>query len=786
MSQNKSIFVTRNLPLVPIGIFCCALLVRLIFLAESLNIPFFNYRGIDARAYHQMAVGFTEGSWPGQQVFSWPPLYPLFLGLLYRIVGQNITVLRMIHSVMGSLSCVLVYFIARSIFSGWFVPVVAAVICCLCGTMVYFDSQLLSGSLDVFLELLILLSLFYAAKHKNISCWILAGLFVGLSAINRGAILLFVPIILFWMFMVSRHRWGLDGSSVGPVFWKPAIALLLPVGLIVFPVVLHNIRYDKAGVDKKPESVGLRQFVSAGFLPVASNLGINFYLGNHWELRKVNNVDHPEFFALYKNIENEPAEKGIESPLAQSRYLVRQTFGHILEKPRDFIKLMGLKIFQLLNGAEIPRNANLYAFRQYSIVLSALLWKKIIAFPSGLIIPLGLVGIYLSRNLWRRHFLLLGCLVVQCIFILAFFVAARYRLPAIPLLAVYCAFAIESFIGCFREGEKKRAVVPFVLLLLLVLLCNSFAGEMVPNHGYSEHINLGNTLLSDGRIDDAILYYNEALKLAPHRSEAHINLANALVKKGEIDQAVVHYKKALQYQPDSFEAHYNLAAALVMQKKNAEAIEHYAASLKLKPDQTEVHYNLANILMEEDRLSEAVTYYNEALKIRPNYLQARSNLAKALAKQGNLLEAIQHWQQLVQLNPDQWVLHSNLGTAYHRLGELDKAVFHWQQTLRLKPDHVRIINQLAWLLATSQNPKYRDSARAVELAERGCNLTAYSEPTLLDTLAAAYAQAGRFDEAVRTAERALGLAKLVRQEKLTAGINSRLEMYKQGQPYYEP
>ena len=782
--QGKKTSATRSLWWVPVGIFCCALLVRLIFLVENLNIPFFNYRGIDARAYHQMAVGFTEGTWPDGQVFSWPPLYPLFLGLLYKTIGQNAAILRILNAILGSVSCVLVYFIARTIFSSRFVPVAAAIICCLCGTMVYFDGQLLSGNLDVLLELLIIFSLLFASRRRQTGWWVLTGLAIGLSAINRGAILLFVPIILFWMYMVSRYQWGLESKSEVPAFWKTAIALLLPVGLIVFPVVLHNIRYDRAVVDKKPASVGLKQFISSGFLPIASNLGINFYLGNHWELREVNNIEHPEFFAVYERIENEPAEKGIESALAQSRYLVRQSLIHIFEKPIDFIKLMGLKVFQLFNGAEIPRNANLYAFRQYSVILSILLWKKIIAFPSGLIIPFGLVGIFLSRDLWRRHFLLLGCLVVQCLFILAFFVAARYRLPAVPLLAIYTAFALETFIRYLRQGEKRKTAVPIVLLVVLVLFSNSFTGKMEADHGYSEYINLGNTLLSESKIDEAILYYNEALKLAPDLPEAHINLGNALAKKGEINHAIIHYNKALEYKTDCFEAHYSLATALVKQGENSEAVEHYTVSLQLKPDQPEVHYNLGNVLMEEGKLNEAVAHYNEALKLRPDYLEAHSNLAKALARQGRLQEAIEHWQELVRINPEEWVLHGNLGTAYRRLGQLDKAIMHWEQALRLKPDYVSVLNKLAWVLATYEDPRYRDSVRAVALAESGCKLTAYKEPRLLDTLAAAYAEAGRFDEAVRTAERALELAKLLGEGQLAANIGKRLKLYRQGQAYH--
>ena len=801
MGHRDNALVVESLWWVPLGIFCCALLVRLIFLMESLNTPFYNYRGIDADAYHQMAVGFLEGTWPGKEAFFWPPLYPLFLGLLYKTIGQNVTILKILQAALGSVSCVLVYFIARAIFSGLFVAIAAAIICCLCGTMIYFDSQLLSGNLDVLLELLIIFSLLFACRRRRIIWWVLGGLAIGLSAINRGAIIVFIPVILFWMYMVSHRRWGFESESERPAFWKTAIALLLPVGLIIFPVVLHNVRYDRTVVDEEPEPVGLKQFVSTGFLPIASNLGINFYLGNHRELREVNNINHPEHFIYFHRINDEPAEKGIESAFGQSRYLVRQSLGHIFEKPGDFIKLMGLKVFQLFNGVEIPRNANLYAFRQYSGILSVLLWKGIIAFPSGLIIPLGLVGIFLSRGLWRRHFLLLGCLVIQGIFILAFFVTARYRLSAIPLLAIYTAFALRGFVRYAKQDAKRKAVVPIILLVVLVLFCNSFTGQIETEHGYSEHGNLGNALLEEGKIEQAILHYNEALKLAPNYPEANIRLANALSKKGAINQAIVHYKKALQHKTDCHKVRYNplvkqhrttcyevhryLADDLVKQGKNDEAIEHYTQSLELNPDQPEVNYNLANILARKGRLSEAVAHYNEALKLRPDYLEARNNLARALAEQGNLEEAIEHWQEMVRINPDNSMLYSNLGTAYRRLGKFDRAIICWERALRLKPDYVSVLNKLAWLLATCENPDYRAPARAVELAERGCKLIGYNEPRLLDTLAAAYAEAGRFDEAVGTAERALELARLAGERKLAADISKRLELYRQGQAYHE-
>jgi tetratricopeptide (TPR) repeat protein len=809
--QGENISATQRLKWAPVAIFCCALLVRLIFLAENRNVIFFNYRGIDAQQFHEMAVGFLNGTWPDGKVFSWPPLYPLFLGLLYKTIGQNAAIVKMLQSVLGSVSCVLVYFIARIIFSGRFVPIAAAIICCLCGTLVYFDCQLLSGSLDVLLELLIIFSLLCASRHRRLIWWSAAGLFVGLSAINRGAMLLFLPLILFWMYMVRRYRWGIDREFPGPVFWKAAVALLLPAVLVISPVVLHNVRYDNVLADNKPGSISFKRFVATGFFPIAYNLGINFYLGNHWELRKINNINHPEHFIYFHRINDEPAEKGIEGAFAQSRFLVRQTLKHILEKPADFIKMMALKVFQLFNGAEIPRNANIYAFRRYSVVLSILLWKKIIAFPSGLIIPLGLVGIFLIRHSWRKHFLLLSCLAIQYLFILAFFVTARYRLPTIPLLTVYAAFALGSFIHYVKQGPKRKLTVPLILLAALLLFSNSFTGKIETEHGYSEQGNVGNALLEKGNIDEAILHYKEALKLAPDYSETNVRLANALSKKGRIDEAVILYKKALQHMTDCnnvpynplikkhrtacYEVHRYLADDLVRLGGKKEAVEHYVTSLDLNPDQPETHYNLANVLMDMGRLDEAYVHYNEALELKPDHLEARSNLAKLLVEQGKLAEAIEQWQQLVQTNPDEPVVHNNLATAYYRLGDFDKAISHWKSALRLNPDNVSVLGKLAWLLAACNNAKYRDPSLAVELAEHACELTNYSAPKLLDTLAAAYASSGRFDDAVKTAQKALAIlsgvasaktdATTTAQKDLASNITQRLNLYHQHQPYLE-
>jgi tetratricopeptide (TPR) repeat protein len=123
-----------------------------------------------------------------------------------------------------------------------------------------------------------------------------------------------------------------------------------------------------------------------------------------------------------------------------------------------------------------------------------------------------------------------------------------------------------------------------------------------------------------------------------------------------------------------------------------------------------------------------------------------------------------------------------LGQALDEQGEFEQAIAHYEKAVEIRPNHVSAVNDLAWLLATCPEDGLRQGDRAVQLAERACEATGQRMPTVLDTLAAAYAEAGRFPEAVATATKALQLVQ-PNQQPLADGIRQRLERYKAGKPY---
>jgi len=324
-----------------------------------------------------------------------------------------------------------------------------------------------------------------------------------------------------------------------------------------------------------------------------------------------------------------------------------------------------------------------------------------------------------------------------------------------------------------RQGHVDRAIDEYLEAI-----------RLKPDYPEA-HNNLGNALASRGMFEQAMSHYSEALRLKPEDAEAHSNLANVLVRKGKFKEAIDHYLQALQIKPDNFEAHYNLGIMLAHQGKFAEAIDHYSQALRLKPADAETHYNLGNALAGQGKFTEAIDHYWEALRLKANYAQAHHKLAVALAENGRVQEAIGHYYEALRIEPNSSLTHLQLASALARQGQTKQAIKHYQEALRLDPESTIVLNNLAWILATNGSSNFRDGARAVQLAEKACALSDYKNAVFLDTLAAAYAEAGMFNEALHTAQKAVELALAMERIELAKDIEKRMQLYKAGKPFYE-
>ena len=226
----------------------------------------------------------------------------------------------------------------------------------------------------------------------------------------------------------------------------------------------------------------------------------------------------------------------------------------------------------------------------------------------------------------------------------------------------------------------------------------SQALEVKPDH-YKAHNNLGNALARLGRYEEAMNHYKESLRLRPDYAEAHSNLGNVLASQGKFQEAIYHYSEALRSEPDYVEAHINLANVLASQGKFDEAMNHYEEALRLKPDYAEAHYNLGNVLAVQGRFQEAIRHYKEVLRLKPYHAEAHNNLGNLLEAQGKFREAADHYAQVVRLKPDYAEAHNNLANALASQGKFAQAIDHYTEALRLKPDNAEAHNNLANVLA---------------------------------------------------------------------------------------
>ena len=245
------------------------------------------------------------------------------------------------------------------------------------------------------------------------------------------------------------------------------------------------------------------------------------------------------------------------------------------------------------------------------------------------------------------------------------------------------------------------------------------------------------------------------------------------------------YTHALKVSNLNYKAHFNMAVTLRDMDKFNEAALEFQKCLQIEPNAPLALNGLGIIFGRQSKFDEASEYFTKALNINPNLADARTNFGYVLTNQGKLDDAMFNLNESLRINPKSALTHRYLGEVLERKGQIDQAVSHFEEALRLKPDWDELMNELAWILASSDKAEIRNPEKAVKLARRVCELTDYKRPEFLDTLAVAHAAAGDFSKAIETTEKALQLCRSSDQEMLKKELESRLALYKAGKPYIE-
>jgi len=251
--------------------------------------------------------------------------------------------------------------------------------------------------------------------------------------------------------------------------------------------------------------------------------------------------------------------------------------------------------------------------------------------------------------------------------------------------------------------------------------------------------------------------WTHTLAVTRDNDVALTNYGTLLLERRQFDEALSYFQRALAVSSRTRQPHYRFSQALI-------------------------YDSIGDALARQGRMTEAITNFREAINLRPDYQDPHYNLGVVLLKQGNIDEAIAEWRTVLQIHPDDSGTNLNLANALVQKGLFREAIEHYKIALRSEPDSAIALNNLAWLLAAAPDDSLHDGGKAVELALKANEVSSSGNPYFVRTLAAAYAEAGRFDEAVKTAQEASELASAQGQHAFAVQIHEETDLFRRHLP----
>ena len=327
--------------------------------------------------------------------------------------------------------------------------------------------------------------------------------------------------------------------------------------------------------------------------------------------------------------------------------------------------------------------------------------------------------------------------------------------------------------------------------------------EEYPDIAFMYH-SLGDIAIRQEKFAEAEKYRRKAQELDPDNYKGYSMLGIVLAKQERYEEAVVQYEKALAIKPDDLDSNREMGIALAHLKDYANAVKYLKTALEIAPDDLDSNREMGIALAHLKDYANAVKYLKTALEIAPENAMLNAAFAEALFYLDDIDNAINFWEISLEIDPkdekvqqqlaeakeikqkvDKAAEQNKIAESYFAKGDIAKAVENWKKTLEINDKWPGVLNNLAWILATSKDKNIRNPQEAVEYGKKACELTGYKNAELLDSLAAGYAAAGDLDKAIETAEKAIDVAVSLGLDQNAEQSRGHLSMYRIGKAIYE-
>ncbi len=633
-------------------IFLLAFILKVIFVLQNSESLQARVPILDAKYYDQMAQSIIRGGIIRGEAFFMGPLYSYVLAGIYAVFGRNQLIVGLIQMLGGAVTVVLTYLVGKKVFRPT-TALLGALLLIFYGAATFYEGQLLMMWLGTLLNMLMLFFLFKASSGRSFLLFAAAGLAMGLSALARANILIFVPPVLIWILYFG-------GAGRG----KAAVAVYTAavIGAIV-PVTLHNYA------------------ASRDFIPITSSFGVNFYIGNN---ENASGVFYPPMGVDFNS--DATTRRYVERMLGRdmkpsqiSGYWTKKVLGFMREQPGRELRLLLRKTALFFSGFEIPQ------IESYDLSRKRFGIFKFLFVDYWFLCAFGLAGFIFAFKEWKRFILLHLFVISYSLSIIIFFITARYRIQIVPVLSLFAAYGLVDVLpSCFPRPRRLMILTSFIAVTLYVNRPDRMAlsEDLVL---WREHIHTGRRWNEIGRTKEAIAEINKAVALRPQNPESYIHKAIIQKKAGKLFQAIEDFSRALEIDPGSASVHYDLAQAMREARMYETAAEEYIKAIELDSLMIEAYNNLGMTYGVMKKHEEAIKLFKKVIGMDPRYIKAYNNLGAALAENGDLDGALRSFSAALDLDPYYANAYKNMANVFIERNMLSQAKSAMQKYLDLSP-----------------------------------------------------------------------------------------------------